>query len=150
MSKKIIQGEDIILLVDDKTTLHATSHNLKVDLETKDIRTKDTKGKEKAAGDISFSIDGDGLVVIDDEIENTHSSEDVLGIVLSKKLVKVIIKSPLSGLLKTYSGDGFITSFSLSTTAGDNATYSYSITGSGELTPTDTTTPNSNPETDVK
>ena len=34
-TKKIIQGEDIILLVDEKTTLHATSHTLKVDLEMK-------------------------------------------------------------------------------------------------------------------
>ncbi len=137
MSRKIIQGEDIVLLVDEKTTLHATSHSLKVDLELKDVRTKDTNGKEKAPGDISFSVDGDGLVVVDDSVENTHSSEDVLGIVLSKKLVKLIIKSPLSGLMKTYSGEGYITSFSLSTPAGDNATYSYSITGSGTLTPTD-------------
>lgn len=137
MSRKIIQGEDIVLLVDEKTTLHATSHSLKVDLELKDVRTKDTNGKEKAPGDISFSVDGDGLVVVDDSVENTHSSEDVLGIVLSKKLVKLIIKSPLSGLMKTYSGERYITSFSLSTPAGDNATYSYSITGSGTLTPAD-------------
>ena len=49
-TKKIIQGEDIILLVDEKTTLHATSHTLKVDLEMKELRTKDTNGKEKAPG----------------------------------------------------------------------------------------------------
>ena len=53
-TKKIIQGEDIILLVDEKTTLHATSHTLKVDLEMKELRTKDTNGKEKAPGDISY------------------------------------------------------------------------------------------------
>mgnify|MGYP003623372535 CR=1 FL=1 len=46
--KKVIQGEDIILLVDNKTTLHATTHNLKVDLELKELRTKDTNGKEQS------------------------------------------------------------------------------------------------------
>ena len=100
--KKVVQGEDIIVLVDNKTTLHATTHNLKVDLELKELRTKDTNGKEQSPGDVSWSVDGDGLVVVDPNIENSHTSEDVLGIVLNKKLVDVIIKSPLSGLSKTY------------------------------------------------
>lgn len=136
-SKRVIQGEDIILLVDDKTTLHATTHTLKVDLELKELRTKDTNGKEKAPGDISWSVDGDGLVVVDESIENAHTSEDVLSLVLSKKLVDVVIKSPLAGLTKMYTGKAYITTFSLSTPAGDNATYSYSLTGSGNLIPAD-------------
>jgi TP901-1 family phage major tail protein len=134
-NRKIVQGEDIIILLDDKPTLHATTHNLKVDLELKDIRTKDTNGKEKFPGDISWSVDGDGLVVIDPAIASSHSSEDVLALVLSKKLVKVVLKSPVSGLKKIYSGEGYITSFSLSTPAGDNSTYNFSLSGSGDLTP---------------
>lgn len=134
-NKRVIQGEDIILLVDEKTTLHATTHTLKVDLELKDLRTKDTNGKEKAPGDISWSVDGDGLVVIDESVQNAHTPEDVLGIVLSKKIVDVVIKSPISGLTKNYTGKAFITTFSLGAPAGDNATYSYSLTGSGNLTP---------------
>lgn len=136
-TKKVIQGEDIILLVDDKTTLHATTHTLKVDLELKELRTKDTNGKEKAPGDITWSVDGDGLVVVDESIEKAHSSEDVLALVLSKKLVDVVIKSPLAGLTKMYTGKSYITTFSLSTPAGDNASYSYSLTGSGNLSPAD-------------
>lgn len=136
-SKRVIQGEDIILLVDEKTTLHATTHTLKVDLELKELCTKDTNGKEKVPGDISWSVDGDGLVVVDESIENAHSSEDVLALVLSKKLVDVVIKSPLAGLTKMYTGKAYITTFSLSTPAGDNASYSYSLTGSGNLDPAD-------------
>ena len=37
-NKQVVQGEDIILLVDDKTTLHATTHTLKVDLEMKELQ----------------------------------------------------------------------------------------------------------------
>ena len=73
-NKQVVQGEDIILLVDDKTTLHATTHTLKVDLEMKELRTKDTDGKEKWPGDVSWSVDGDGLVVVDDSIENSHTA----------------------------------------------------------------------------
>ena len=141
MEKKVIQGEDIVLLVDNKTTLHATTHSLKVDLELKELRTKDTNGKEKSPGDISWSVDGDGLVVIDDAITDAHTPEDVLGIVLSKKMIDVVVKSPLAGLTKHYTGKAFITSFSLGAPAGDNATYNYSITGSGNLTPVTPTAP---------
>lgn len=136
-NKQVVQGEDIILLVDDKTTLHATTHTLKVDLEMKELRTKDTDGKEKWPGDVSWSVDGDGLVVIDDSIENSHTAEEVLDLVLQKKLVDVVVKSPLTGLAKMYTGKAYITTFSLSTPAGDNASYSYSLTGSGNLTPVD-------------
>ena len=135
--KRVIQGEDIILLIDGKPALHATSHSLKVDLELKDLRTKDTNGKEKCPGDLSWSVDGDGIVVIDPAITEAHSAEEVLSLVLSKKKVKAILKAPVQGLTKLYTGDAFITSFSLSTPAGDNATYSYSLTGSGDLTPSD-------------
>ena len=134
-SKRVVQGEDIIILIDDKPRLHATTHSLKVDLELKDLRTKDTKGTEKYPGDITWSVDGDGLVVIDPTIATSHTSEDVLALVLAKKLVKVVLKSPVSGLTKTYSGEGYITSFSLSTPAGDNSTYNFSLSGSGDLTP---------------
>lgn len=134
--KKVIQGEDIVITVDGKTTLHATSHTLKVDLELKELRTKDTNGKEKTPGDISWSADGDGLVVVDSSITGANSSEDVLAMVLSKKLVEVVLKAKVTGsLTKTYTGNAYVTSFSLSTPAGDNATYSFSITGSGDLTP---------------
>lgn len=139
MDKKVIQGEDIIVLVDEKTTLHATTHNLKVDLEMKELRTKDTNGKEQSPGDVSWSVDGDGLVVVDPNISNTHTAEQVLKIVLDKRLVDVIVCSPMredgtgGGLSKNYRGKGYITSFSIGAPAGDNATYNYSITGSGNL-----------------
>lgn len=82
-------------------------------------------------------MDGDGLVVVDDSIENSHTAEEVLDLVLRKNLVEVVVKSPLAGLAKMYTGKAYITTFSLSTPAGDNASYSYSLTGSGNLTPVD-------------
>lgn len=136
-AKAIVQGEDIIVTLDGKPALHATSHNLKIDLELKDVRTKDTNGKEKFPADISWSVDGDGLVVIDPNLADSHKPEDIIDIVLKKSLVGVIVKSPVTGkgLSKNYEGEGYISSFSLSTPAGDNATYSFSITGSGDLKP---------------
>ena len=136
-NKQIIQGEDIVVTVDNKPTLHATNHSLKVDLEVKDIRTKDTNGKEKYPGDISWSVDVEGLVVIDPDLAATRdNAEDILQTILSKASVGVVLKAALNGALaKNYTGTGYITSFSLGTPAGDNATYNLTITGSGNLTP---------------
>ena len=136
-NKQVTQGEDIIVTVDGKPTLHATSHTLKVDLEVKDVRTKDTNGKEKYPGDISWSVDVEGLVVIDADLASSHAKpEDILQTILSKTNVGVVLKANIQGLLtKNYSGNGYITSFSLGTPAGDNATYNFSITGSGNLNP---------------
>lgn len=136
-NKQIIQGEDIVVTVDGKPTLHATNHSLKVDLEVKDIRTKDTNGKEKYPGDISWSVDVEGLVVIDPDLAATRdNAEDILQSILSKSSVGVVLKAALNGALaKNYTGTGYITSFSLGTPAGDNATYNFTITGSGNLTP---------------
>ena len=136
-NKQVIQGEDIIVTVDGKPTLHATSHTLKVDLEVKDVRTKDTNGKEKYPGDISWSVDVEGLVVIDADLASSHDKpEDILQTILSKTNVGVVLKANIQGLLtKNYSGNGYITSFSLGTPAGDNATSNFSITGSGNLNP---------------
>ena len=136
-NKQVIQGEDIIVTVDGNPTLHATSHTLKVDLEVKDIRTKDTNGKEKYPGDISWSVDVEGLVVIDSALASSHdSAEDILQTILGKSDVGVVLKANINGhFAKNYSGNGYITSFSLGTPAGDNATYNFTITGSGNLTP---------------
>lgn len=136
-NKQVIQGEDIIVLVDGNPTLHATNHTLKVDLEVKDIRTKDTNGKEKYPGDISWSVDVEGLVVIDPTLASSRdSAEDILQSILAKTDIGVVLKANINGLFsKNYSGNGYITSFSLGTPAGDNATYNFTITGSGNLTP---------------
>ena len=99
-NKQVIQGEDIIVTVDGKPTLHATSHTLKVDLEVKDVRTKDTNGKEKYPGDISWSVDVEGLVVIDADLASSHDKpEDILQTILSKTNVGVVLKANIQGLL---------------------------------------------------
>ena len=93
--------------------------------------------KEKYPGDISWSVDVEGLVVIDADLASSHDKpEDILQTILSKTNVGVVLKANIQGLLtKNYSGNGYITSFSLGTPAGDNATYNFSITGSGNLNP---------------
>lgn len=133
MERKVLQGEDIVILVDEKEILHASDHSLKVDLELKEFRSKNTNGKEKSPGDVSWSADVNAFVVIDPDFEDDHTSGDVLKMLLDKKLVKVRLKANINGAIGIYEGSAYVTSFNLTTPAGDNATYSATLTGSGDL-----------------
>lgn len=128
-----IDGKDIVVKVDDTLLLHSTSHNLNIDLDLKEVRTKDTDGIEKVPGDISWSVDGENMVVVAAVGETKHTTDDVIGLVLAKSEVDVTVVANVVGGLKSYTGKGYVTSFKLATQVGENATYSYTITGSGSL-----------------
>ena len=132
--KQFIQGEDIVILVNDKTTLHATTHTLNIDLAMKEVRTKDTDGLEQSPGDISWSVDGDGLVCIDSAIVDASDTSAIIDLMLAKTLVTVIMKCKVEGGFKSRTGKAYFTKASVTAAAGENSTYSYSLTGSGNLT----------------
>lgn len=132
----VIQGEDVVVTVDEKEMLHAAEHNLKLSPTFKEFRTKHTNGKKKSPGDIDWTIDASGFVVIDPEITNAHTPDEIIGIILSKKEVTVTLKSKglaESAAISTYEGKAFFTDFSLGSKAGEDATYNATISSSGNL-----------------
>lgn len=133
--KKVVEGKDVILLVEEKPMAHATSHSLNSNLELKELLTKDTDGKEKAPGDLDWSLDAEAMVVIDPELKDRQLMDDVFDMHLNKTLVKCIVKSPIAGAMKSYIGNGYITKFANAPKVGENLTYSITITGSGNLKP---------------
>lgn len=133
---KIIEGDDLIIVVDGKPTLHATSHKLDIEVDIKEIRTKDTDGTEIEAGDVKFSGGGDGLVCIKDAEDTGEGidSQDLIDLVLAKGIVEIVTKCNLTGSgMKSYTGKAMITSLNLSGSTGEKSTYSYSFKGSGGL-----------------
>ena len=132
--RQVIKGDDIIVHLDDKRALHATSHSLSVTVDVVEFKSKDTTGTETEPGDSSWNVKVDAFVVVQEDA-TAHSAEDMLSLMLQKKKWPVTILSPIKGLKKHYKGIGIITSFELSSSAKENATYSATITGSGELTP---------------
>ncbi len=132
--RQVIKGDDIIIHIDAKRALHATSHSLNISVDITEFKSKDTSGTETEPGDSSWTVDVDAFVVVQEDI-TAHSAEDILSLTLQKKKWPVTILSPVRGLKQQYQGTGIITSFELSSSAKENATYSATITGSGELTP---------------
>lgn len=132
----VVQGEDIVVTVDGKEMLHAAEHNLKLSPTFKEFRTKQTNGKKRSPGDIDWTIDANGFVVIDQETANSHTADEIIQLILSKKEVSVTIKSKgtnTATALSIYEGKAFFTDFSLGSKAGEDVTYNATLGSSGSL-----------------
>lgn len=131
---KVLQGDDIIILVDGKPTFHADNHKLTISPDKKERRTKDTDGREFSIGDINFTATGNGLgcVRADGDTADAMDTPDLLDLVLAKKRVEIILKNTQEGeRLTSYKGGGYITSLDIDSPAGEDVKYSYTVEGSG-------------------
>lgn len=133
MANRIYDGSLLRIKIDDKTVYHATDSEISVELGTKERATKDTSGVEVAPDLISWSASGNALMV--------HSTDDTDAVafdgLFDKMLAKTLVAVEFTlGTTETgdihYSGNAYITSLSANATVREDATCSFSLTGSGE------------------
>ena len=134
-SPQVYDGDDIIVTVDGKTTLHATNHTLNVDMATNERRTKTTRSITRKPGDISWSVNVDALFVVNDAGEQYSNNFDLLKMMLEKEEVTVILvaTSPIDQSKTQYTGKAWVTNFTANTPSGEDATFTATLTGSGDL-----------------
>ncbi|MFR9500649.1 MAG: phage tail tube protein [Rikenellaceae bacterium] len=132
MSRTVLQGEDLVVTINGKTMLHATSHTFTAGLELKDFRTIHTNGLEHSPGDVTWSLKADGVMAIDDTIIDANASEVMLSALLAKTKLPAVINT--DAFPDQYEGYVYVTSFEVSGSVGDDATYSITLTGDGDLT----------------
>lgn len=95
--------------------------------ETLDMTSKDNFGWTDADyGNLSWSIEGDGLLV-----ENDAGYLHLENAFMNKSVVMVRFETAAGN---KYEGDAIITSFPIEAPYDDNATYSITLTGKGALT----------------
>lgn len=150
-SEKIKKGNDLMLFIKKdgayKSVAFATNHTLSLTTETEDIQSKDS-GYDGAvmAKKVSWEIQSENLY-IESEFKNLLST--MLG---SNKYLDVVWggavgdvehgitatdetpatdKNFTPATSGTYYGKALISSLTLNTNAGENATYSITLTGSG-------------------
>lgn len=135
-SPQVYDGDDIIVTVEGKTTLHATNHTLTVDMATNERRTKTTRGITRKPGDITWSINVDALFVVNDAGAEYSANFDALKTLLSKEEVDIILvaKFPDADTSTRYSGKAWFTNFTVNAQSGEDANYTATLTGSGDLT----------------
>lgn len=124
--KKVL-GKDILLKVENQVVAHAKSHTLDISVSTIDTADKDSGGWSDALpGIISWSISMDALVNYGENKSNFLNM--FWGINAAKKVVVVF---ETEGVI--FNGEALITSLSQNAPNGEIASWSTTLTGTGQL-----------------
>ena len=120
------KGNDIRVSIGDILIGGQQGCSINRETETSDTTTKDSGvWSESEAVGLSWSVDCDGLVVVDDE--GLEALEEAW-----RTLAKVTVKYGSPSNYKT--GQAIITSLSQNSPSKEKTTYSVSLQGVGELT----------------
>jgi hypothetical protein len=115
---------------------HSTSATLDVSMSTRDETTKDSAGwSEKGEGLREWSISGDFLVAED----ATYGYGDLMTAYIGRTLLTVKYSSEVTGDV-SYTGSAYLTSLSRSAGTEDSESGSYTLEGTGILSPVTVTT----------
>ena len=132
----IVNATDIVVKINTTAgstpaneILHCTSASLSISREMRDSTTKSSQGwSESLAGLKSWEISGDGFV---DFSGNNNIDALITEMLSTTPAVEVSFGTGTSG--QTYTGEAFITSISVDAGVEENATYSLTLQGTGEL-----------------
>lgn len=141
---KTLRGKDLMVFLDGKAQALATNCQLTITRETIDAKTKDDgQWNDADPGDMGWEISTDALVSADVDAESFDKLFDAM---ISGTPVQIVFgvptnksdsgvpddgwKAPTAGC---YTGSLTITQLQLTGQKGDNAQYSMSGTGKGEL-----------------
>lgn len=137
-STNVMNGTDVILAIstDAGTTYttvgKATSASLQMNMEVRDVTTKDSAGWRELLGGLkSWSLSGEGMVTYN--LTSKAGFADLFGHMNSRTRLYFRFGSTTSGE-KQYKGHGFLTSLSQDGGVEDNNSFSFSIEGDGALT----------------
>lgn len=114
-----------------------TSNTLNESVEIDEVKTKCNPGNtEQTPGAYSYEISVDGIY-IDETVDTDRQSHSKLkGYMRAKTKITWKMATGLSGVAAEY-GYGYITSLELTGDAGENATFTATISGTGAITSTD-------------
>lgn len=151
-SNKVRKGNDLMIFIDGASVAFATNHTLTLTTETEDVQSKDS-GYNGAtmAKRIQWEIQSENLY-IDAEYQKLldyQLGRQYVDVVWGVAKVQTGTETPETGITATdemasktwivdtgvtyYSGKALISSMTLNASAGENATYSVTLTGSGDF-----------------
>ena len=139
-----LKGNTVIFSVWDGTDSYdplacITSSTLSEEVEVDEVETKCDPGNIiKTPGSYSYEISAEGIY-IDEAVDTNRSSHAVLKALLRAKTLitwRMATSLSTSGQENEY-GTGYITSLELTGEAGENATFSVTISGTGSISTTD-------------
>lgn len=139
-----INGSDLMIFVGGESLAFATNHSLTINSETNDTTSKDTGGLWTSASlkklnweisaDCLFATTGEGSTM--DELFSSMITGTPVTVVFTTK-TGTATTVPTGGwtaaTTNKFSGSALITSLTLNAPNGEDATYSVTLTGTGAL-----------------
>jgi TP901-1 family phage major tail protein len=136
-STNVMNGTDVLLAIstDGGTTYttvgKATTASLQMNMEVRDVTTKDSAGWRELLGGLkSWSLSGEGMVTYN--LTSKVGFSDLFGHINSRTRLYFRFGSTTTDE-KQYKGYGFLTSLSQDGGVEDNNSFSFSIEGDGTL-----------------
>lgn len=134
----IIKGDDLMLFdAQGKSIAFATSHSLSITGDAVDVSSKDSgKWKANEVNKLGWEISSENLYTQDsyDTLFSSMVSRTAIDVCFGlKKETTDITESNWTKGTGVYTGKAFITSLTANANSGDNATYSVTMTGTGEI-----------------
>lgn len=151
METQVTNGGDLMLFLDGKTLAFSTSHKLSINVETVETTSKDDGGKwvNKAARKISWNVSSENLFIEKgDSSKNQSAFGDLFDLMVARQPIDAVFTKvnegeedadeiPAEGWTPSasgkYSGKVIITSLEGNAPNAENATFSVSLEGVGEL-----------------
>lgn len=138
---KIVYGGDMMLFLGDEPLAFSTSAELSMNMDTREISSKDSGNyKNYKAGRYGWEASTDGLAAFE-LTGNSNGLDDVFASYTGGTAVDFAFASKtgtspahtVDASKTNFTGSVLITSMTISASDGDNATYSVSLIGLGEL-----------------
>lgn len=136
-----IKGDAVLFSIYDTTAYEPiaclTSNEISESVEVDEVNTKCDPGNTiKSPGAYSYEISGDGIY-IDEAVDTGKQSHAKLKALLrAKTLITWSMSTGISGTATEY-GTAYITELSLTGESGEDATFSFTLSGTGAITSTD-------------
>jgi len=134
---EIYDGSLLRIVIGGKTVYHAQDCEVSMELSTRERSSKDIEGLQTAPDIISWSGSGSALGVMDlpAAVTNSLNFEGLFDAMNAKALlaVELTLGGDAAPGDVVYKGSAYLTSLSLNATNREDATASYSLTGSGLL-----------------
>ena len=133
-SNKILDGGDVVLKIDDETIACATSHSIELTNSVREISCKGSGDFTSAEyGRFSWTVSTDALLNLGQDDALYMNYIELMDLMLNKTIVHISSEYKEGTDSMVAEGDCTITSISQTNPDSDNASYSVSLQGRGEL-----------------
>lgn len=123
---KTVKGNDLLIMLDDKTIYHAQTHDFTSNAEFEEWETKDTDGKQNELSGVTGTASANGIVCISesgDTAGNTFDTPSLLDAHLAGRALTLTLKIAE----KLYTAQAWIESVQFTGEVAKKSTYSASF-----------------------